>query len=141
MASGDGLVSVESAHSVKDTIDRLEASLKSAGITVFARIDHAAGAQAAGLSLRPTQVLIFGNPKAGTLLMQSRQAIGLDLPLRAVAWEDLAGKVRLTYTDVAWLARRYRLGQETEGTLAMLAIALEKFVAGAAGQATDGGRR
>ena len=91
--SDDGLVTIASRHPVKETIDRLEAAVKAAGISVFARIDHAAGATSVGMPLRPTELLIFGNPKGGTPLMQSRQAIGLDLPLKMLAWEDGSGKV------------------------------------------------
>jgi uncharacterized protein (DUF302 family) len=115
MASENGLIGVASAHSVKDSLDRLEASLKSAGIAVFARIDHAAGAKSVGMDLRPTEVLIFGNPKVGTPLMQASQTIGLDLPLKVLAWQDAAGKVWLTYTDMAWLARRHGFGADSGG--------------------------
>ena len=91
----NGLITIASAHSVKDTIDRLAADVTSKGMTVFARIDHAAGAQGAGLALRPTELLIFGNAKGGTPLMQSQQTIGIDLPLKALAFEDAAGAVWL----------------------------------------------
>ena len=133
MSSEDGLITVASAHSVKDTLDRLEASLKSAGITVFARIDHAGGAKSVGMDLRPTEVLIFGNPKAGTPLMQASQSIGLDLPLKVLAWQDAVGKTWLTHSDMARLARRYGLGAETAGAVAALAQALAKLTAAAAG--------
>src|SRR5271170_3320447 len=103
----DGLVSVASKYSVKDTLDRLEANLKAKDITVFARIDHAAGAASVAMPLRPTELLIFGNPKAGTPLMQSSQTIGIDLPLKILAWQDAAGQVWLTYNDPGWLARRH----------------------------------
>jgi uncharacterized protein (DUF302 family) len=88
-------------------MDRLEAAVKTKGMTVFARIDHAAGAIAAGLSLRPTEVLIFGNTKAGTPLMLSVQTIGIDLPLKALVWQDVSGKTWLSYNDPAWLAQRH----------------------------------
>ena len=133
MATEDGLITVASAHAVKDTLDRLEASLKAAGIAIFGRIDHAAGARSVGMELRPTEVLIFGNPKAGTPLMEASQTIGLDLPLKVLAWQDAAGKVWLTYTDMAWLARRHGLGAETAGTQAALAAVLGKIVLGATG--------
>lgn len=119
----DGLITVPSAHSVKDTIDRLEADLKSKGMTVFARIDHAAGAQGAGLALRPTELLIFGNAKAGTPLMQSRQTIGIDLPLKALAFEDSAGKVWLSYNDPIWLAARHGIAANgADVTMTMAAM-------------------
>jgi|SRR5579871_930628 len=118
----NGLVRVESAHSVKDTIDRLQADVKSKGMEIFARIDHAAGANKAGLALRPTELLIFGNAKAGTPLMQANQAIGIDLPLKALAWEDATGKVWLAYNDPAWFASRHNLsGQVDQITGAMTA--------------------
>jgi uncharacterized protein (DUF302 family) len=105
--SANGLITIASAHSVKDTIDRLEAEVKSKGLTVFARVDHAGGAQAVGMPLRPTELLIFGNAKGGTPLMQAHQTIGIDLPLKALGFEDAAGKVWLAYNDPAWLAQRH----------------------------------
>src|SRR5262249_25285384 len=107
------------------------ALLAEKGIEVSAHIDHAAGARKVGLPLRPTQVLIFGNPRAGTPLMQSRQTIGLDLPLRALVWEDGEGKVWLTYRRVEDLARRHHLtGHDEAGK------ALDDGVAGLARAAT-----
>jgi uncharacterized protein (DUF302 family) len=127
-----GLVTVRSLDSVKATIDRLEAALKTGGIGVFARIDHAAGAAAVGMKLRPTEVLIFGNPRAGTPLMQANQAIGLALPLKVLAWEDADGNVWVSYNDPAWLGRRHGLGAEVEGAVAALAAGLAKLVETAA---------
>ena len=86
--AADGLTTIRSSHGPKDTMDRLEAEVKAKGMTAFARIDHAAGAAAVGLSLRPTELLVFGNAKGGTPLMQSNQTIGIDLPLKALVWED-----------------------------------------------------
>jgi len=106
----DGLVTNLSAFGPKDTMDRLEREVKAKGLTVFARIDHAAGAQAVGLKLRPTELLIFGNARGGTPLMEADQRIGIDLPLKALVYQDEAGKVWLAYTDPSWLARRYGLG-------------------------------
>ena len=107
------LVTLLSAHGVTETVARLKALLAQKEIAVFAHIDHAAAAQQVGLPLRPTQVVIFGNPKAGTPLMQGRQTIGLDLPLRALVWEDGEGKVWLSYRRVADLARRHQItGQD-----------------------------
>jgi uncharacterized protein (DUF302 family) len=85
--AADGLTTIRSGHGPKDTMDRLEAAVRAKGMAVFARIDHAAGATGVGLSLRPTEVLIFGNAKTGTPLMQSVQTIGIDLPLRALVWQ------------------------------------------------------
>jgi len=114
----NGLTTLPSVHSVKDTVDRLEAAVKMKGMSVFARIDHAAGARDAGLALRPTELLIFGNARGGTPLMQAVQTIGIDLPLKALAWEDEAGKVWLSYNEPAWLAARHgaadRLAEATQ---------------------------
>jgi uncharacterized protein (DUF302 family) len=131
--SSNGLITVPSNYSVKQTLDRLEAALKAAGITIFARVDHAGGAASVGLALRPTEVLIFGNPKGGTPLMQANQMTGLDLPLRVLAWEDEAGNTNLTYNDVDWLAERYNLGALTEPAREGLTKVLAKFTAEAAG--------
>ena len=107
--AADGLTTIASGHGPKATMDRLEAEVKAKGMTVFARIDHAAGAAADGLPLRPTEVLIFGNARGGTPLMQSVQTIGIDLPLKALVWEDAAGKAFVTYSDPRWIAVRYGL--------------------------------
>ena len=108
------LVKLPSVHSVSETVKRFKALLTQKGIELFAHIDHAAGAKKVGLSLRPTEVLIFGNPKAGTPLMQSKQTIGLDLPLRVLIWEDEAGKVWLTYRRVEDLAQQHYLTGQDE---------------------------
>jgi uncharacterized protein (DUF302 family) len=108
--SDDGLVSTESRFSARETTERLLAALPAHNMTVFGRVDHAAGAAAAGLSLRPTELIIFGNPKGGTVLMQSRQQAGIDLPLKALVWEDAEGKAWVTCNDPAWIARRHGLG-------------------------------
>src|SRR6266436_3256956 len=105
----DGLVTLASPYGSRETMDRLEAELTTKGLRIFARIDHAAGAAEAGLSLRPTEVLIFGNAKAGTPLMQANQTIGIDLPLKALVWQDAAGKVWLSYNEPNWLATRHGL--------------------------------
>ena len=102
-----GLTTVKSSHAPSDTMERLEAAVKAKGLTVFARIDHAAGASAAGLSLPPTEVLIFGNAKGGTPLMQAAQTMGIDLPLKALVWQDASGETWLSYNDPAWLAARH----------------------------------
>jgi Uncharacterized conserved protein len=130
--SENGLVTVESAHPVHETVDRLAATVTAAGSMVFARIDHAAGAAEAGMSLRPTELLIFGNPRGGTPLMQDRQTAGIDLPVKALAWEDEAGKVWLTYDTVAWIARRHDLGDESRPAVTAIDEGLQKAVARAA---------
>ena len=130
--SENGLITIRSQSSVKATIDRLEASLGGSGVGIFARIDHRAGAISAGMSLRPTEVLIFGNPKAGTPLMQAKQTIGIDLPLKVLAWEDASGNVWITYNDPAWLAARHALGDDAAEAVSGLARALAKFAETAA---------
>jgi uncharacterized protein (DUF302 family) len=127
----EGLTTIQSSFSPKDTMNRLEAAVQAKGLTVFARIDHAAGATAAGLSLRPTEVLIFGNAKGGTPLMDEVQTIGLDLPLKALVWQDAAGDTWLSYNDPAWLAKRHGIGAEMVPVLGNLTAAL-KAVATAA---------
>lgn len=92
-----GLKAVQSPHSVKVTIDRFEAAAKARGLNIFARVDHAGGAQKIGKTLRPTELLIFGNPQGGTPLMECAQTAGIDLPLKALAWQDAAGAVWLGY--------------------------------------------
>src|ERR1700751_4474002 len=104
--SADGLTSIPSSHGPKETMDRLEAGAKAKGMTVFARVDHAAGAAAVGAALRPTEVLIFGTAKAGTALMQANQTTGIDLPLKALVWQDAQGKTWLSYNEPKWLPHR-----------------------------------
>ena len=122
--AADGLTTIPSSYGPKDTMNRLEAAVKAKGMTIFARIDHAAGASAAGLSLRPTEVLIFGNAKGGTPLMKSVQTIGLDLPLKALVWQDISGKTWLSYNDPAWLAKRHGLSGEAEAAVGIITAAL-----------------
>jgi uncharacterized protein (DUF302 family) len=113
------LVTLPSAHGATETVERLKAHLAQKGIEVFAHIDHAAGAKEVGLPLRPTQLLIFGKPQAGTPLMQARQTIGLDLPLRALVWEDGEGKAWLTYRRVEDLARQHHVTDRDEAVIAL----------------------
>ena len=122
--AADGLTTLRSSYGPGDTMDRLEAEVKARGMTVFARIDHAAGATAAGLSLRPTEVLIFGNAKGGTPLMQSVQTIGIDLPLKALVWQDASGVTWVSYNDPAWLAQRHGLAGEISTAIGNLSAAL-----------------
>ncbi len=122
--NGNGLITIPSAHSAKETIDRIESDVRSKGMTIFARIDHAAGAKEAGLALLPTLLLIFGNAKGGTPLMQDKQSIGIDLPLKALAWEDASGKTWLSYNDLEWLAKRHGLGAKVDNVVKGLAAAL-----------------
>lgn len=104
----DGLVTVKSPYSAAQTVKRLEQVVKKKGLKLFARINHAAGAAKIGVKLRPTEVLIFGNPKGGTPLLQCAQTTGIDLPLKALVWQDEAGQVWLGYNDPAWIAARHQ---------------------------------
>jgi uncharacterized protein (DUF302 family) len=103
----EGLLSIRSRFGPKETMDRLEAQVRAQGIKVFARIDHATGAAEAGLELRPTQLIIFGNARGGTPLMQSVQTVGIDLPLKALVWEDASGTTWLSYNEPSWIAHRH----------------------------------
>ena len=106
-SAADGLVMLKSPLAPKATLDKFESIAKERGLTVFARIDHAAGAAKVGKSLRPTELLIFGNPQGGTPLMECAQSAGIDLPLKALAWEDAQGQSWLGYNDPAYLAKRH----------------------------------
>lgn len=121
----DELITSGSAFDPRETMDRVAAAVTKRGITILARIDHAAAAEKVGLKLRPTEVLIFGNPVAGTPLMQAAQTIGIDLPLKMLVWQDEAGKTWLAYNDPRWLAKRHGIesvvAQNLEGMAAALA--------------------
>lgn len=123
--AAQGLTTIRSNFGPKETIDRLEAAVEAKGMTVFARIDHAAGAASVGLPLRPTEVLIFGNARGGTPLMQSVQTIGIDLPLKALVWQDASGQTWLSYNDPAFLAQRHGLGDETGLVVGAMTAALD----------------
>ena len=103
----NGMISIKSSHDVKVTADRLEKNLTAKGMTVFIRINHAEGAQKVGKKLRPTELIIFGNPKVGTPLMQCGQSVAIDLPQKALIWKDEAGQVWLSYNDPNYLAKRH----------------------------------
>ena len=105
----DGLISVKSAHDVKTTADRLESTLKQKGMKVFIRINHAQGARSVGKDLRPTELVIFGNPKVGTPLMQCQQQVAIDLPQKALIWEDEQGHVWLSYNNPDYLVKRHAI--------------------------------
>jgi uncharacterized protein (DUF302 family) len=105
--AADGLSASKSPYPVAETMNRFEANAKQRGLMVFARVDHSAGAARVGKALRPTEVLIFGNPQGGTPLMECAQSMGIDLPLKALVWEDAQGQVWLGYNDPAWLAQRH----------------------------------
>src|SRR6267378_3014315 len=109
-----GLTSIASKFGPKETMDRLEAEIRARGLTVFARIDHTAGAAELGLTLRPTELIIFGNARGGTPLMQASQTAGIDLPLKALVWQDAAGKTWLSYNEPSWIVQRHGLGVRAE---------------------------
>ncbi len=121
-----GIVRIASSHSVGVTMDHLESLLKERGIIVFARIDFSGDAARAGLTLRPEQLLIFGNPKAGTPLMQAAATAGLDLPLKALIWEDADGKTWLAYNTPQYVLRRHGLASTLSTNLAAVVPILER---------------
>ncbi|HTT49324.1 MAG TPA: DUF302 domain-containing protein [Pseudolabrys sp.] len=124
---GNGLVAWPSRVSARETLDRLLKALAARQITVFARIDHAAGAASVGLALRPTDVVIFGNPKGGTALMQDHQSVGIDLPLKALVFEDADGKAWLAHNDPAWIAQRHGLGSASAAAVKAMTALLDSI--------------
>ena len=122
-----------SANSVNETMNRLEKVVKSKGVTVFLRLDHAEGAKKVGNDLRPTQLLVFGSPKLGSPLMVSNQKIGIDLPLKAVVWEDSDGKVWLAYNNPAYLSKRHNI-KDRKPVFAKMTKVLNKFTNFATGK-------
>jgi uncharacterized protein (DUF302 family) len=122
--AAEGLITIRSNYGPKDTMERLVAAVKTKNLTVFAHVDHAAAATAVGLPLRPTDLLIFGNARGGTPLMQSVQTIGIDLPLKILVWQDDADNTWLSYNDPAWLGKRHGAGNDTEPTIVALSGAL-----------------
>lgn len=121
-----GVVNLLSSHDVEATTTRLEEQLKAKGMNIFARINHAEGAKKVEKELRPTELLIFGNPKVGTVLMQCNQSVAIDLPQKALVWEDESGKVWLSYNDPHYLAKRHDL-KGCESTIDKIAKALGNF--------------
>jgi uncharacterized protein (DUF302 family) len=115
--AADGVIALKSPYSTGETMDRLAKRAEQKGMNIFARIDHAAGAEKVGKTLRPTELLIFGNPKGGTPFMECAQTVGIDLPMKALAWKDASGQVWLGYNDPAYIARRHEAGEcpVTEG--------------------------
>lgn len=124
-----GLIQLPSHHSVAATLDRLEARLKQHGVLVFARIDFSGDAGRAGLTMRPEQMLIFGNPKAGTPLMLAAPAAGIDLPVKVLAWEAADGKVWAAYNDPQYIVQRHRLPAGLAANLAAVVTMIERAVA------------
>ncbi|MEA3242358.1 MAG: DUF302 domain-containing protein [Pseudomonadota bacterium] len=105
----NGLIKAKSPYTVDETLDRFEAAVTNKGMTIFTRIDHAAGAAKVGKELPPTVVLVFGNPAIGSLLMQSKQTVAIDLPLKLLVWEDDSGQVWITYNDPDYLVKRHAI--------------------------------
>jgi len=131
--AADGLITIRSSYGPAETMRRLEAEVEARGMTIFAHIDHAAGAVAVGMPLRPTDLLIFGNAKAGTPLMQLGQTIGIDLPLKTLVWQDASGTTWLSYNDPDWLACRHGLDATSKVTLDVLTAVLKAISGKAAG--------
>ena len=127
--SADGLITVSSSFGPEETMKRLEAEVRATGMTVFARVDHAAGAAEAGLPLRPTDLLIFGAARGGTPLMQAAQTIGIDLPLKALVWQDEEGKTFLSYNDPAYLTHRHGLADQVKPVVDAMTGALKAIAA------------
>jgi len=123
--AADGLITIRSSFGPEDTMNRYEAAVRARGMTVFAHIDHAAGATAVGLSLRPTDLIVFGNARGGTPLMQLAQTTGIDLPLKALVWQDETGVTWLSYNDPAWIAVRHELGTGASAAVQAMRGALE----------------
>jgi uncharacterized protein (DUF302 family) len=121
----EGLTTIKSEYGPEETMARLEAAVIAKGMTVFARIDHAAAAATVGMKLRPTNLLIFGSPKGGTPVMQTVQTIGIDLPLKALVWQDEAGITWLSYNDTTWLAERHGAGTSTQAAVHGMTSALK----------------
>lgn len=114
LAGEKGMITIKSNHSVSVTLDRLENVLKKKGITIVTRWSHDKGAKKAGIPLRPTELLIFGNPKMGSHFFTSNQTSGIDLPMKALAWEDAKGQVWLTYNDPKYIAGRHGIGDRAK---------------------------
>ena len=126
LAGDDGLITKKSAYSVKETLDRLENILKKKGITVALRWSHSDNGNKVGIPLRPTELLIFGNPKLGTNFFTSKQTAGIDLPMKALAWEDEKGQVWLTYNDPSYIAKRHGINDRDKVKMKMTG-ALDKL--------------
>jgi len=134
----DGLITLASTYPVAETIDRLADIVTKAGLQIFARVDHAAGAEEVGMPLRPTQLLIFGQARGGTPLMQENQTAGIDLPLKALAWTDANGQTWLSYNDPEWIAQRHGLGEPSAKAVQAMQGALAKLTGAAAGTGAVG---
>jgi len=123
-----GMIDLPSPYSVPDTLARLESILKERGLTIFARVDHSGEAEKAGLKMRPTQLLIFGSPKAGTPLMVATPSVAIDLPLKALVWEDERGKVWLSYNAPEFLQQRHGFPADLLKNIAGASALMQKAV-------------
>jgi uncharacterized protein (DUF302 family) len=132
----EGLKILKSNFGPEKTMERLEAEIQSHGMTAFARINHSALAAEVGLALRPTEVVLFGNPRGGTPLMQAKQTMGIDLPLKALVWQDASGQTWISYNEPKWLATRHEL-IGLEGPLAAMTKALDDIAAKTANGEAD----
>ena len=128
----EGLTTIASNFAPNETMDRLETEIRTEGMEVFARIDHAASAAEVGLHLRPTELIIFGNARGGTPLMQSAQTIGIDLPLKALVWQDAAGKTLISYNEPSWIAQRHGVA-DAEAVVSKMTDLLRAIATTAAG--------
>ena len=127
--AADGLITLRSSFGPEETMSRFEAEVRARAMTIFSHIDHTAGAAAVGLPLRPTDLLIFGAAKVGTPLMQSAQTIGIDLPLKALVWQDEAGNTFLSYNDPAFVADRHGIGETAKPVIEAMSRVLKKMAA------------
>ena len=130
----EGMATRPSRHDHAETLRRLEAAIGARGMTIFAHVDHAAGARDAGLDLRPTDLVIFGSAAAGTPLMAAAQTIGIDLPLKMLVWQDAEGRTSVAYIDPLWLVRRHSLPADTDAVAARMQGALAAIATEAAGE-------
>ncbi len=129
----EGLVTIPSSYGPKETIERLKAGIAAHGLGLFAEIDHAQNAKDAALALPPETVLVFGSAAAGTPLMQANQAAGIDLPLKALVWQDGAGKTWISYNDPVWIAERHGLSAHPMHIAVRMREGLEAIASKAAG--------
>jgi uncharacterized protein (DUF302 family) len=124
----NGLIHLRSPYSVPETLKRLQSVLQAKNLDVFARVDHSGEAQKVGLKMRPTQLIVFGSPKAGTPLMVASPTLAIDLPLKALAWEDADGQVWLSYNSPEYLKQRHNVPDELVKNIAGVGVLLEKAV-------------
>jgi uncharacterized protein (DUF302 family) len=124
----DGMVHLRSQHSFSETLERLESLLQAKGLAVFARIDHSGEAEKVGLHMPPTQVIVFGSPKAGTPVMIASPTLAIDLPLKALVWENAEGKVLVSYNTPEYLKQRHNIPDDLVQNIAGIVPLLQKVV-------------